>query len=121
MSSRYVMDFAIEYIVMYVSTMFLNNFTLNILFVNSWYLNGKYVIVLKISADAIQGHEDSKWLFVMDLRCTSFFDISNPKEYFFFQNDPAKPFIFFNVTTSFSFVIKLTPLYSLMWQLRFPL
>ena len=35
MSSRHVMDFAIQYIVMYVSTLFLNNFTLNILFVNS--------------------------------------------------------------------------------------
>ena len=62
MSSRYVMDFAIEYIIMYVSTLFLNNFTLNILFVNSLYVNGEYVIVLKISADDIQGKEDSKWL-----------------------------------------------------------
>ena len=52
---------------------------LTILFVNSLYLNGKYVIVLKISADDNQGHEDSKWLFVMYFRCTSFFDISNPK------------------------------------------
>ena len=38
---------------------------------------------LKISADDNQGHEDSKWLFVMYFRCTSFFDISNPKEYVF--------------------------------------
>ena len=60
MSSRYVMDFAIEYIIMYVSTLFLNNFTLNILFVNRLYLNGNYVIVLKISAHDNQGHEDSK-------------------------------------------------------------
>ena len=60
MSSRYVMDFAIEYIVMYVSTLFLNNFMLNILFVNSLYLNGKYVIVLKILADDNQGHKGSK-------------------------------------------------------------
>ena len=78
-----------EYIVMYVvSTLFFNNFTLSILFVNSLYLNGKYVIVLKISADDIQQHEDSKWLFVMYFRCTSFFDISNPKEYVFVENDP---------------------------------
>ena len=81
------MDFAIEYIVMYVSTLFLNNFTLNILFVNSLYLNGRYVIAMKISADDNQGHEDSKWLFVMYFRCTSFFYISNPKEYVFVEND----------------------------------
>ena len=53
----------------------------NILFVNSLHLNDKYVIVLKISADDNQGHEDFKWLFVMYFRCTSFFYISNPKEY----------------------------------------
>ena len=81
MSSRYVMDSAIEYIIIYVSTLFLSNFTLTILFVNSSYLNRKYVIVLKISADDNQEQEDSKWLFVMYFRCTSFFDISYPKEY----------------------------------------